>query len=271
MNNRIKIGDFVKLTGSTLKTVLYYHQIGLLQEPERSSNGYRLYGSAELARMQLIKHLKSLGLDLPRIRETLGNTEDGKSLREVLYSLREELQAEKASLEERLEKIEQLLTGEHISLEEEASSSDSFKKITYLLGPEKIDHYAHSCPELYTQHKKIYGILDHFKWGADYQGTIQSLAIFFDTHPKEYEMSIQLGARLSKLAQLHEDDPEVESLARDSADFIKSVPLLKEMLCTKRQGVQEPFVNVYQDLISEVRSPAQTRHGQLMYEFLSKI
>ena len=60
MDNRIKIGHFVQLTGSTLKTVLYYHKIGLLQEPERSPGGYRLYGSAELSRMQLIKHLPRL-------------------------------------------------------------------------------------------------------------------------------------------------------------------------------------------------------------------
>lgn len=36
VENQIKIGDFVKLTGNTLKTVLYYHKIGVLQEPERS-------------------------------------------------------------------------------------------------------------------------------------------------------------------------------------------------------------------------------------------
>jgi len=85
MNNRIKIGHFVQLTGSTLKTVLYYHKIGLLQEPQRSAAGYRLYGSAELSRMQLIKHLKSLGLDLRRIKEMLGDADDNKTLQEVLH------------------------------------------------------------------------------------------------------------------------------------------------------------------------------------------
>lgn len=42
MDNQILIGHFVKLTRSTLKTVLYYHKIGLLKEPKRSSSGYRL-------------------------------------------------------------------------------------------------------------------------------------------------------------------------------------------------------------------------------------
>ena len=60
MDNQIKISDFVKLTRSTLKTVLYYHKIGLLQEPKRSANGYRLYGAEELARMRMIKHFKQI-------------------------------------------------------------------------------------------------------------------------------------------------------------------------------------------------------------------
>jgi hypothetical protein len=50
VENRIKIGDFVKLTGSTLKTVNYYHKIGLLPAPQRTDGGYRLYGLEELNR-----------------------------------------------------------------------------------------------------------------------------------------------------------------------------------------------------------------------------
>ena len=186
----------------------------------------------------------------------------------ILYE--KNFKQKKSSLEERLEQIEKLLNEDHVSLEEEASSSSSFERISLLLGSDNMEQYAQSCPELYSQHKKIYSILDHFQWGADYQETIESLAIFFNTHPKEYEYSIQLGLRLSKLEQLQEDDPEVEILAQNSADFIMSVPPLKEMLCRPHKSVQEPFVNVYQDLISEVRSPAQIRHGQLMFAFLSK-
>ncbi|EGW37463.1 MerR family transcriptional regulator [Desulfosporosinus sp. OT] len=73
MEKRMKIGDFVKLTGSTLKTVRYYHKIGLLPKPECTTAGYRLYGPAELNRIRLIKHLKSLGLDLKGIKEILGD------------------------------------------------------------------------------------------------------------------------------------------------------------------------------------------------------
>lgn len=119
VENRIKISDFAKLTGSTLKTIIYYHKIGLLQEPERSPGGYRLYEPSELARMRLIKHLKSLGLDLKRIKLIVGEIYNHRTLREVLRSLRLELLSEKKSLEERVAKIEKLLSEETGLLDED--------------------------------------------------------------------------------------------------------------------------------------------------------
>ncbi len=86
--NKLKSGDFIKLTGSTLKTINYYHKIGLLPKPERSAAGYRLYGPADLNRMRFIKHLKSLGLDLKQIKIIVGDLSNPKSSREVLESLR---------------------------------------------------------------------------------------------------------------------------------------------------------------------------------------
>lgn len=149
MKNRIKISDFVKLTGSTLKTIIYYHKIGLLPEPERSAGGYRLYGAAELTRMQLIKHLKSLGLNLKRIKEILGDKHNDKTLREVLESLRIDLLSEKKSLEERIAQIELLLSEDKVILDEDICDSPSFQMITEILKPEQIENYAQTCPELF--------------------------------------------------------------------------------------------------------------------------
>jgi DNA-binding transcriptional MerR regulator len=269
MNDRIKISDFVKLTGSTLKTVMYYHKIGLLKEPERSPAGYRLYGSAELSRMQMIKHLKYLGLDLARIKETLGDADNNKTLREVLQALRDELVNEKKSLEERVGKIETLLSGETVSLDEESLTASSFEMISEILGADKTAEYAKNCPELYLQHRKIYGILDDFQWGEDYRGTFRDLAEFFQTHPQQYEISLDLGARLAGLAGLREDDPEIEALARESAGFINGIPQLKEML-SQEPNMKKPAANMYQDLISDVVPPAQIRYGRLFRQYLSK-
>ncbi|MDH7480202.1 MAG: MerR family transcriptional regulator, partial [Syntrophomonadaceae bacterium] len=171
MKKRIKISDFARLTGSTVKTVIYYHKVGLLGEPERSSGGYRLYGPGELARMQTIKRLKSLGLDLKRIKQVLGDSHNQKTLREVLQSLRVELLSEMKSLEERVARIEKLLGEDTVLLDGDAFRPPSFQMVAGILGPDQIDEYARTCPEIYDQQRKLFGILDDFQWGEDYRET----------------------------------------------------------------------------------------------------
>jgi Predicted transcriptional regulators len=269
MNNRVKIGDFVKLTGSTLKTVKYYHKIGLLQEPERSAGGYRLYGPEELDRMQAIKHLKYLGMDLRSIKEVLVGDNDSGTLRDVLDFYRKELLIEKKNIEDRLQKIENLLREEKISLDDDKPDSSSFQMITDILGQDNMGEYAKTCPELWIQHQKIYGILDSYQWGEDYKVTFRELAEFFKAHPRQYEASLKLGVRLSELAELQEDDPEVDALAHESAEFIKRIPQLKELL-TRPSMMKKPFENIYGDMVSRVVPPAQRKHGQLLLQYLLK-
>ncbi|UWG98981.1 MerR family transcriptional regulator [Dehalobacter sp. DCM] len=267
MKNQINISDFVKLTGSTPKTIIYYHKIGLLPEPERSKSGYRLYGATELARMQSINHLKSLGLELKRIKEVLGDSRNDKTLREVLESLRFDLENQKQSLEERIAKIDILLSEVNVRVDENFCSSPSFQMITEILMPEQIENYAQTCPELFEQQRKVFGILGDFNWGEDYEETFRSLAEYFKVHPEQYQLSLDYRMRLSKLSKLSEDDPEIDILARESADFIKSIPQLRAMLCN-HPGMKKPLESVYLDMVARVISPARLKHMQLFQKYL---
>ncbi|AMY51846.1 MerR family transcriptional regulator [Rhodococcoides fascians] len=55
------------LAGTTLKSVRHYHDVGLLDEPERTSNGYKQYGVTHLVRLMQIKRLTDLGFSLADI------------------------------------------------------------------------------------------------------------------------------------------------------------------------------------------------------------
>lgn len=267
MGNRIKISDFAKLTGSTLKTILYYHKVGLLQEPERSPAGYRLYGPAELTRMRSIKQLKSLGLDLKRIKEILGDANNHRTLREVLQSLRDELLTEKKSLEERVAKIETLLSKESVLLNENTFGSPSFQMIAEILGPEQMDKFAQTCPELLSQQEKLFGILDDFQWGQDYRQDFRALAVHFQEHPEKYQMALNCGTRLQKLAKLPEDDPEIEAIARESAELIESIPLVKEMIVNGPR-LTESLQSLYDEVAAETLSPAWIKYQKLVEQYL---
>ena len=268
MNNQIKISEFAKLTKSTLKTVMYYHKIGLLQEPKRSASGYRLYGAEELTRMRMIRHLKLLGLELKQIKEILGDIHNQRTLRQVLQSLHIELLNEKKNIENQISKVEMILNKDVVSVKEDSFGSESLQKITEILKSDQIEDYKQACPELYEQQSNIFCIIEDFQWGEDYKDNFKAIAEYFKEHPEQYKISLDFGRRLAKLSQMSESDPEIENLARDGAEFIKNAPILKEMLFDK-YGFGEPNESIYNEMVNEILSPAQIKHKQLIQKYLN--
>lgn len=59
--------QLAELAGTTVKAVRHYHELGLLDEPPRKSNGYKQYGVAELVRLLQIKRLVDLGVPLAQV------------------------------------------------------------------------------------------------------------------------------------------------------------------------------------------------------------
>lgn len=265
MENRIRIGDFIKLTGCTLKAINYYHKIGLLPEPQRSAGGYRLYGPADLNRLRLIKRLKALGMDLKQIKAITGDLQNQKTSREVLQSLRDELLGEMKSLEERLAKIDSLLAEDSLQLNEDIFDSPSFQKMTEILGEDQIERYARTIPEIYEQHRKLYGILDDLQWGEDYKESFRILGEYFKSHPEKYQQALELGTRWQELSHVSEDDPRIEAFAHEAAVLIKSMTPVKELIGTY-PGM--PMESLYQEMVAGVLTPAQIKYQQLYKKFL---
>ena len=46
----MRIGELHQATGVNIETIRYYEKEGLLTEPARSANGYRIYGAAQIPR-----------------------------------------------------------------------------------------------------------------------------------------------------------------------------------------------------------------------------
>ncbi|PWD51501.1 MerR family transcriptional regulator [Serinibacter arcticus] len=60
-------GELARFAGVSVRTLRHYHQVGVLPEPERRSNGYRDYGVRHLVRVLRIRRLAALGLPLERM------------------------------------------------------------------------------------------------------------------------------------------------------------------------------------------------------------
>jgi DNA-binding transcriptional MerR regulator len=61
----LTIGELARRTGLTTRTIRFYSDEGLLPPAERTQAGYRLYDGESLARLELLRTLRELGLGLP--------------------------------------------------------------------------------------------------------------------------------------------------------------------------------------------------------------
>lgn len=73
----MKIGEIAKQAGMTVEAVRFYEREGLLPRPPRTEGGYRVYGDADLRRIQFIRQAKRLGFSLQEIVRILRLRERG--------------------------------------------------------------------------------------------------------------------------------------------------------------------------------------------------
>ncbi|MFJ6896210.1 MerR family transcriptional regulator [Streptomyces hokutonensis] len=104
----MRIGELAETVGVTTRTVRHYHQLGLLPEPERRSNGYRDYGLRHAVVLARIRRLTELGLGLTEVRDVLAD-DAGRDLVEVLTELDEDLARQESAIRERRARLRTLL------------------------------------------------------------------------------------------------------------------------------------------------------------------
>jgi DNA-binding transcriptional MerR regulator len=70
------IGELSRRSGLSVKTIRYYSEVGLVPEAARTPSGYRRYDAAALVRLEFVRTLRELGLDIATIRRVLDRGED---------------------------------------------------------------------------------------------------------------------------------------------------------------------------------------------------
>lgn len=92
----MKSNELASLADVTVRTLRHYHQIGILPEPGRDTNGYRQYTVHDLIRLLRIKRLAALGISLDKMTDVL-DAED-ENHHDLLTDLERELDAQIARL-----------------------------------------------------------------------------------------------------------------------------------------------------------------------------
>lgn len=67
----IKRGALAKASGCNIETIRYYENIGLLNSPERTASGHRLYSPGDQKRLRFILRARDLGFSIEELRSLL--------------------------------------------------------------------------------------------------------------------------------------------------------------------------------------------------------
>lgn len=103
----MRIGELATAAGVSTRTVRYYHQVGLLPEPERTVSGYRTYTLRDLVRLSHARRLVELGLGLSEVREVLAGDE-GRGLLDIVASMEAELAVQQERLTNQRRRLAEL-------------------------------------------------------------------------------------------------------------------------------------------------------------------
>jgi DNA-binding transcriptional MerR regulator len=116
MDEILTIGKVAQRTGLPAKTIRFYEEEGLLPEPRRSDTGYRLYSHNDVARLQLVRRIRLLGVDLATIK-TLADKVLSESCGDFADDLTEVLGRQLSEIDTRISELTEL-RGEIVQLTE---------------------------------------------------------------------------------------------------------------------------------------------------------
>lgn len=194
----------------TTKTIRHYHKVGLLQEPERTESGYRLYDAQDLLRLKQIRHMQAFGLPLKHIKTILGDTAHEHTLRDILQALDTELVSQIQVLEKRRARIRAILDEDAPTNINQPTIVASFEIVKESVG----ERLAMVSPAMLEMEKQFWTVIDEFDWPADYRKQKHHLT---DTHLRlHYSLSLNVAIprnTISNVQAIHKSPSRIQAIS----------------------------------------------------------
>ena len=121
------IQELSRLSGVTTRTLRWYDEIGLLKPRGRTEGGYRLYGPAEVDRLQDVLYYRALGVELAQVKEILDDPSFNRL--EVLRNHLTALEAERDRVQGLIDSVrETIQTQERNEIMSDEKKFEAFKR-----------------------------------------------------------------------------------------------------------------------------------------------
>lgn len=235
--------ELADLAGTTVNTVRHYHRSGLLEQPERMSNGYKQYRARHLVRLLQIRRLRDLGVPLAQI-EAVG-VSNGANAAPALLAIDADLAASIERLQRARAEIRAILEG--------ATATDV---------PAGFEGVAATMSDADRSLMLIYEQLYDESAMTDLRQMVQAdpddASAEFDALPPDADDAVR-----QRLA---------EALAPQLAQHLSDFPWLlqpAEHLSKSERVTQETFVETYTELYNEAQLNVLGRASALAREILA--
>lgn len=241
------IGELAKLAGVTVRTLRHYDQVGLLTPSARTEAGYRMYGRADLLRLQQILFFRELDMPLAEIRAVLQDPD---------FDMVAALRQHRRLLEQRMERLTRLLAtldktlGSLTEENMELTDEELYEGFT----PEQRERYAREArerydPTLVAESERRIRAMTREQWAALKQ--------------EGHEVTVGIAA----LADRAPGDAEVQALiARHHAWIERFYPCSAEVYRGLAQGYAEhpdfrAFYDRYRPGLADFMRAAMTHYA----------
>lgn len=148
----MKISEFAKKAGVTVKTLLHYDKIGLLQPSTKTEIGYRIYNDKDFIKLQQIMTLKFVGLSLEEIRQLLDEKEH--DIESMIY-------LQTRALEEKKKNIETVIAA--LNKAQKKMQNGNFLDVQQLINIIRITNMETSAKQRFNNASKQY-VTDSYYW-----------------------------------------------------------------------------------------------------------
>lgn len=101
-------GDMARRSKSTLRTVRFYEQEGLIEPTPRTDGGHRLFPASELRKLQLALDLREAGLSLQEIKTLFALKEDAATPEEASRQLSDVLESRIGEMQRKIATLRRL-------------------------------------------------------------------------------------------------------------------------------------------------------------------
>lgn len=237
---KLKIREFARLTGVSVRTLHFYDEIGLLKPSSvDEQNGYRFYDEQTLMRMQEILFYRELNFSLKEIRMILSSPD---------YDKQNALKEQKHLLTLKKERLERIISALDSAMKGEIVNMNVFDNSEF---EEKRNEYAKEARE---------------KWGdtAAYKEYAEKIADY--SEDKHKQVNSAMDERIAEFADCKRngfapESQKTQALVKKWQDFITE----NYYTCTK-----EILVGLGEMYVADERFQKNIdRHGDGTAQFMS--